>query len=117
MHDAVDAVEAVVDVAERAGLLAVAPDLDAHVAAVLGLEDLAAHRGGRLLATAEPGAVGTVDVVEAGDVGLQAALRPVLLAEHLADELLPAVAALGHGRIGVGLLERDDLGVFCRSVL
>ena len=109
MHDQVDAVQAVVDVAERARLAPVAPDLDAQVAAVLGLEDLAAHRGGGLLAAPEPGAVGAVDVVEAGDVGLQAALRPVLLAEHLGDQLLPAVAALGHGRVGIRFLEGDDV--------
>src|SRR5688572_11860652 len=36
--------DAVVDVHERAGLRAVAPDLDGRLAAVLGLDDLAADR-------------------------------------------------------------------------
>ena len=37
----------------------------------LGLDDLAADGGGGLLAAAVPGAVGAVDVVEAGDAGLE----------------------------------------------
>ena len=66
---------------------------------------LRAERGRRFLAPAVPGAVGAVDVVEAGDGRLEAALGPVLLADDLREELLPAVAALGVGRVGVGFLE------------
>ena len=40
----------------------------------------------------------------------EAALGPVLLAEHLAHQLLPAVAALGHGRVGIRLLQRRGVG-------
>src|SRR5262249_42229675 len=47
-----DTLETIVDVKERSGLLAVAPDLD--LAAVLGLGDLAANSGRRLLAPADP---------------------------------------------------------------
>ncbi len=42
------------------------------------------------------------------------ALRPVFLAEHLGDQLLPAVAALGHGRVGVGLLQGADVRVLLK---
>src|ERR1022692_2275290 len=56
-------------------------------------------------------AAGAVDVVEAGQVGFQAAFRPILLAEHLRDEFLPAVASFGHGGVCVRFLERPDVRV------
>ena len=66
-HQPVDALDAVVDVAERARLLAVAPDLDLDVAGQLRDGHLAADRRRRLLAAAVPGAERPEDVVEADD--------------------------------------------------
>src|SRR5512140_2585596 len=111
VHDQVDAVGAVVDEHVAAGLGAIAPNVDRMLAAVLGFDDLAAEGGGRLFAAAVPGAVRAEDVVEAGNVGFQAALGGVFLAEHFGDQLFPAVAALGHGRVGVGFLEGAHAGV------
>ena len=79
--------------------------------AVDGFDHLAAERGGRLLAASEPGAVGAVDIVEAGEVGFQAALRPVFLAEHFRDQFLPAVTSFRHGRICVGFFQRADIRI------
>ncbi len=79
--------------------IALAPGVDRF-------QHLPAHCGGGFLAASEPCPVRPVDVVEAGDVGLQTALGPILLAEHLRDQLLPAVAALGHRGIRVALFQR-----------
>src|SRR6202040_790643 len=95
--------DAVVDVAERPGLLTVSPHLDRP--AVLGERNLAAHRGRRLLASAVVGAVGAVDVVEANDTSLHAVLGGVVLAELLAEHLLPAVGVLRRRRVRVFLAE------------
>ena len=111
VHDHVDALDAVVDIHEAAGLRAVAPDLDLAAAAVLGGDHLTADGRRGLLAAAVPGAVRAVDVVEAGDVRLQPTLLPVLLAEDLGHQLFPAVAALGHGGVGVRFLQRPDVGI------
>ena len=70
---------------------------------------------GRFLTSAIPGAVRAIDVVEAGDVGLQAALGPVFLAEHFRHQLLPAVAALGHGRIGIRFFQRAHVRVLLQG--
>ena len=102
-------VHAVVDVHEAPRLLAVAPDLDGVRAAQLGLGDLAADRGGRLLAAAVVGAVGPVDVVIAGHASRQLEVLAEVAAHALAEELLPAVPVLGHRRICVRLGERRDV--------
>ena len=105
------AVGAVVDVHERAGLLAVAPDLDLVLARELGGDDLAADRGRRLLAAAVVGAFRAVDVVVARDAGGDAVVLAVVARHALAEQLLPAVAVLRQGGIGVLFLERGDVGV------
>ena len=105
------ALDAVVDVHEAAGLLAVAPDLDLVLAGQLGGDDLAADRGRRLLAAAVPGAVRAVDVVVARDAGGEAEVLAEVAAHALAEQLLPAVAVLRHGGVGVLFLERGDVGV------
>ena len=110
-HQAVDALDAVVDVAERAGLLAVSPDLDLGVAGQLGDGDLAAQGGRGLLAAAVPGAERAEDVVEADGAGVEPVVLAVVLAEALDDELFPAVGVLGLGGIGVFLAQRLDVGV------
>ena len=104
------AVHAVVDVGEAARLLAVAPDLDLVVAAQDRRGDLAADGGRRLLAAAVLGALGPVDVVVAGDAGLETEVLVEVPRHALAEELLPAVAVLGHRGVGVGLAQRLDLG-------
>ena len=104
------AVGAVVDIHERAGLLAVAPDLDLVLARHLGGDHLAADRGRRLLAAAVVGALGAVDVVVAGDPGGDAVVFTIVAGHPLAEQLLPAVAVLRHRRVGVLFLERGDVG-------
>ena len=118
-HEAVDALDAVIDVHERAGLLAVAPDLDLRIAAgvalaaaeELGVGRLPAHRGGGLLAAALPRALLAVDVVEADGARLDPVLLAVVIGELLGDQLLPAVGVLRLRGVGVLLLQRYDLGL------
>jgi hypothetical protein len=102
---------AVIDVHEGAGLFAVAPDLDLVGAGVLGLDDFAADGGGSLLAAAGPGAERAVDVVIAGDAGLETIVFFEVAAHALGKEFLPAVAVFRECRVGVLFLERDDVGV------
>ena len=102
--------DAVVDVHEAPGLLAVAPDLDGMRAGELGLGHLAADRRRRLLPAAVVRPVRSVDVVVAGDPRRNAEVLTEVPAHPLAEELLPPVAVLGHRRIGVGLGERRDVG-------
>mmetsp|Transcript_8562 Transcript_8562/g.21288 ORF Transcript_8562/g.21288 Transcript_8562/m.21288 type:complete len:419 (+) Transcript_8562:572-1828(+) len=106
-HELDDAVDGVVDVAERACLLAVAPHLELRLRG----DALAAEGGGGLLAAALPGAEGPVDVVEAADAGLHAEVLAVVDGELLRGELLEAVGVLGLCRPGVGLLEARVVGL------
>jgi hypothetical protein len=106
-----DALDAIVHVHERAGLLAVAPDLDSSAARELGLDHLAAHRGRRLLPPTVVGPEGSVDVVEARHAGLDPEVLEIVAAHPLAEQLLPAVAVLGHGRVGIGFDERCHVRV------
>src|SRR5690606_37932407 len=55
-HEAVDALHAVVDVAERPRLLTIPPDLHLRIPGELGDGDLAAHGSRSLFTTAVPGA-------------------------------------------------------------
>ena len=112
VHDLVDAEDAVVDEHEAAGLAAVAPDGDLAAAAVLGLDDLATDRRRRLFPAAIPGTPRAIDIVKAGDRGLEAPLGGVFLTKHLRHQLFPAVAAFGHRRVSVGFLQRRAVRVF-----
>ena len=56
-HQPPDALNALVDIQERAGLLSIAPDFD--LAAVRGLGYLATYRGGCLLASPIPSSFGS----------------------------------------------------------
>ena len=47
-----------------------------------------------------------VDVVVAGDAGLEPEVLAEMAAHPLAEQLLPAVAVLGHRRVGVLLAQR-----------
>src|SRR5205814_9187440 len=86
LRDPVDALDAVRDERERAGLLAVAPDLD--LVAVGRNRHLARDGRRRLLAAAVVRALGAVDVVEPRDARLQAVIVAVVAAEELAVQLL-----------------------------
>ena len=109
-HQAEQPFQAIVDVTERAGLLAVPPDLHLSAARELRPRHLAAQRGGYLLATALPGAERPEDVVKANDPGLDVVLLPIVLAQSLADQLFPTVGILGRCRIGVFFLKRRHRG-------
>src|SRR5690625_2713951 len=65
LHQSAHGFNALIDVKEGPGLLAVAPDLDRP--AVFGLSDLAGYCGRRLLLATRPGALRTEDVVETRD--------------------------------------------------
>ena len=81
------------------------------IPASFACSDLSTDRSGRLLAPAVVGPVRPVDVVIARDSRLDAEVVEEVPAHPLREELLPAVAVLGHRRIGVGLLQRRDVGV------
>ena len=75
-----------------------------------GLDHLAADRGRRLFAAALEGAVRAVHVVIPADPRLQPEVFAEMAAHPLAEQLLPAVAVLRHGRVGVGLGKWNDVG-------
>src|SRR5213078_630963 len=67
VKDAIDAIQAIVDVHKASRLMAVAPDLDFAVPAQLGLDHLTANGRRGFFPPPVPRAVGTVDVVKTGD--------------------------------------------------
>src|SRR3989441_5385169 len=94
LHQAFEARDAVVDVAERPRLLAVSPDLDLVHARQLRDGHLAAHRGRRLLAPAAPRPERAEDVVEPYDAGVETVVISVVEAETLGHQLLQPVGDL-----------------------
>src|SRR5439155_18003511 len=109
-HQPRHAVDAIVDVAERARLLAITPDVDLRCARELRRGDLAADRGRRLFASAAPRAERTEDVVEARNARLDRVVLAVVRAQPLRDQLLPAVGVLRLRRIRIVFLEGRRLG-------
>src|SRR6202030_1506393 len=92
------ALQALVDIKERARLLAVAPDLDLAARGRLG--DLAAERRRCFFLAVVPGTQRSEDVVIARDAHLHPLVALIGEVEPLAEELLPAVLAVGRGGIG-----------------
>ena len=113
VQDRLGAVDAVVDVHEAAGLLPVAPDLDLVVAAHLGLGNLAADCRRGLLPAPVVGPVRAIHVVVAGDPGVEPEVLAEVTTHPFAEQLLPPVAILGLGRIGIGFAERGHVGESC----
>mmetsp|Transcript_25228 Transcript_25228/g.81624 ORF Transcript_25228/g.81624 Transcript_25228/m.81624 type:complete len:217 (-) Transcript_25228:450-1100(-) len=100
-HEPEDALNGVIDVAERARLLPVAPHFK-----FCGRGHALAAEGSRcLLATAFPRAKGTIDVVEAADACLHAEVGVVVHQQLLSHELLQAVGVLRLRRPSVILFE------------
>jgi hypothetical protein len=75
------------------------------------LGHLARQRGGCLLPPAVPRAERTVDVVVAGNAGLEAVVLEEVTGHPLGEELLPAIAVLGIGRVGIRLGKRRDVRI------
>ncbi len=107
-HKTVDALHAIIDVEERAGLVAIAPDFD--FVAVVCQRDFAAQGCRGFFPPAFVFAQGTVDVVEAGNTDLHAVIFRVVLAELFREELFPAVSLFGVRRVGVLFPQWGDLG-------
>src|SRR5271166_1743403 len=99
-----DALYAVVDVHEAAGLLSIAPDFDLVFAGMFSLQHLAADGGRRFFASAHPCAEGAIDVMEARNAGLEAKILTEVAAHALGEELFPSVAVLWHGGVCVFFL-------------
>jgi len=110
MHDLLRPFHAVVDVHERAGLRPVAPDHDLLVAGELPRNRLAREGRRGLFPPAVVGAERTVHVVVARDAGREPEVLPEVAAHPLAEELLPAVAVFGQGRVGIRLRKRLHIG-------
>src|SRR5258706_8017648 len=106
-HDAMNALDAVVDIHERAGLLAIAPYFD--LAWIWGECDLAAHRRRRLFTAAVIGAQRAIYVVEAHDARGEAVVFHIILAEFLRVELLEAITFFRLRRKRVLLAQRRDI--------
>ena len=81
------------------------------LAAELGFDHFAADGGGRFFAAAVPGAVRTVDVVEARHARVQAEILAEVAAHALAEQLLPAVAVFGQRRVSVLFLQPGIVGI------
>src|SRR6201992_1958955 len=103
-HDAMNALDAVIDIHERTGLLAVAPYLD--LAGIRSVCDFAAHPRRRLFTATVIGAERTIDVVETNHAGREAIIFHEILAEFLRIELLEAIAFLRLCRECVLLAQR-----------
>src|ERR1043166_3721359 len=118
VEDLLRAFQAIRDVHEAAGLIAVAPDFDLVFARTFRLDDFPADGRRGFLASAVEGAVWSVDVGIAGDAGDGAEVLAEMAAHAFAEKFLPAVTVLGHGGIGVGFLEGDDVfaHLFVRGV-
>src|SRR6266487_3050468 len=111
LEDGLRSFQAVVDVHEAAGLMTITPDLDLMFAGELRLDDFAANGRGRLFASAHPGAIRAIDVMEPGHAGFDAKVFPEMATHPFAEQFLPAVAVFGHRGIRVGFLEGGDVRV------
>lgn len=100
-HQAEHTLDALANEAERAGLLAVTP----HLKAVSGADGLAAKGSWSLFASALPGAVRTIDVVEAGNAGLHGEVVGVVNGQLLHAQLLQTVGILRLGGPGIRFLQ------------
>mmetsp|Transcript_6227 Transcript_6227/g.20641 ORF Transcript_6227/g.20641 Transcript_6227/m.20641 type:complete len:219 (+) Transcript_6227:424-1080(+) len=89
-HQPDDALDGVVNVAEGARLLPVAP----HLELARRCDALAAKCGGRLFAPSLPRAERAVDVVEAADARLHAKVGVIVHEQLLGHQLLEAVGVL-----------------------
>src|ERR1039458_3913359 len=88
-HQAAHTFQALVDVEERTGLFAIAPDLD--FTAVHRFCHFAADGGRSLLPAVTPGSFGAEDVVKPCDAHLDPIVAQVSKVKTLAEEFLPAV--------------------------
>src|SRR5438477_10717380 len=111
MRDHVDALEAIVDIREAPRLKTISPDPDSPRARVERLDDLAANSRWRLFPAAVPRPKWAIHVVKSRDERLHAALMPVLLTEHFADQFFPAVSPFRHRGIRVRLPERANVWI------
>src|SRR5579872_1011545 len=107
-HQADQAFDAIIHVHVGTRLMAVAPDLD--LAAIFRVRDFTGDRSRRLLLAAVVGSQRTVNVVEADDARLEFVIAVVVAAKLFGEELLPTVARLGIGGIGVLFLQRNEIG-------
>ncbi len=104
-HQADQAFDAIVHIHVRAGLLAIAPDLNSLPS--FELRDFARNRGRRLFLAAIIRAERPVHVVEAHDARLELVVVVVVAAELFREQLFPAITRLWIGRIRVFFLQRN----------
>ena len=110
-HQAIDPFQAIVNVAERTGLLAIAPHFDLMVAGQFGHCHLAAHGCRGLFAAAVPCSEIAKNIMETHDAGLDAIIFAVVGAQAFHDQFFPAIGILRHGRVGILFLQRNDIGL------
>src|SRR6516165_3550167 len=90
--------DALVNIEERACLVAIAPHLDLVAAA--GHGNLATNRGWRLLTTACPSPLRSEYIVVAGDMRLQSEIPAISEVQSFAEQLFPSILAIGRRWIG-----------------
>src|SRR5438270_9704370 len=98
VHQSAHAFDTVVDVEERASLLAVTPDL--NLTTGTGLSDLAADSRGSLFPTALPCPFRAKDIVKTCDANLDTKVPGIGKIEALAEQLFPSIFAVRCSRIG-----------------
>mmetsp|Transcript_2904 Transcript_2904/g.8875 ORF Transcript_2904/g.8875 Transcript_2904/m.8875 type:complete len:266 (-) Transcript_2904:197-994(-) len=107
VHEANDTLDGIVNVAERSCLLTIAP----HLKFLVGGNTLTAEGSWGLLASALPGSVRAVDVVESADSREHLEVLGVVNGELLGRKLLKSVRILGLRRPGIRLLESRVLRI------
>src|SRR6266496_700751 len=96
---------------KRTSLFAIAPDRDLMVAGQLCLGDLSTQSRRRFLASSLPGSERAKDIMKTHDARLNAVVFPVMQAQALCDQFLPAIGILWQGRISIFLFKWCHIGV------
>src|SRR6266567_7107964 len=91
--------------------MAVAPDFNFIFSRKLGRYDLATNGRRRLLPATIKRAVWTIDIVVAGNAGLQSEIFPEMPAHALAKELFPSISVLWSCRICVFFFQGGNVRI------
>ena len=110
LHDRDRPLQAIINVLEAACLLAITPDLNLIRVQELRLGNLSADRGRSFFTSSITRSMRPVHVMVADDSCIEIEVLTEVTAHALTEKFFPSVSVFGHRRIGVGFLERNEVG-------